>query len=126
MSTEQLQNAQNKKAELLIILGHGLSSWHRAGVIKDPNVKAICNEIAKLDAIIGGLKNLSIDVEAGLCPQCRQPLTPDVDVCPGCGFEMLSPFSANVKPCGTCKGMIIADSNWCPICGAKAAEDREL
>ena len=126
MSTEQLKNAQNKKAELLIILGHGLSSWHRAGMIKDPNVKAICNEITKLDVFIGSLNGLSIDVEAGLCPQCHQPLAPDSEACQGCGLEMRVPFTANVKPCGSCNGIIISDSSWCPICGAKAAEDRDL
>ena len=121
MSTEQLQDAQNRKAELLIILGNGLNSWYRAGKIKDPNVKAVCNEITKLDALIGSLNGLAISDETSVCPQCRQPLLPGAGTCQGCGFEVQEPFSANVKSCETCKGTIIADSSWCPICGARAA-----
>ena len=120
MSTKQLQDAQNKKAELLIILGQGLNSWYRSGMVKDPTVKAICNDITKLDALIGKLNGIAISNEAGVCQKCQQPLLNGSKFCPECGFEMQESSTANAKLCRTCNNTIAADSNWCPICGAKA------
>ena len=126
MSTSLLQDAQNKKAELLVILGQGLNSWYRAGRIKDPTVSAICNEIIKLDALICSLNGFADEMnnETGECPQCRQPLEAEAKSCEKCGFDLqeILPIAAGSKRCGTCGGTIAADSNWCPICGARAAE----
>ena len=121
MSTEQLLNAHNKKVELLIKLGEGLNCWYRSGMIKDATVKAICNEITKLDALIGSLNGLSIGSMTSTCPRCRQPIGLGDKICKECGFDMQESLPASVKRCEMCQGSISTDSNWCPICGARAS-----
>ena len=120
MSTKQLQDAHNRKAELLIELGKGVNGWYRAGKMNNPAVEAICKEITKIDAYIGTMQGIMSGIYPDVCPQCRQALTSNTAFCQGCGFAVEQFLSSSARRCGKCGGTITADCKWCPICGAIA------
>lgn len=118
---EEIDNAERKKASLLLNMGILTYEKIRNEEIIDNSFDSICNEILELDKIIYN-NNLKInDLEKSsknIVCECGSTLNFENNFCGSCGKKIEINDSYLVE-CAKCDALNEEDSNYCQCCGNK-------
>ena len=118
-----IEDANDKKTEVLLSIGIDTYSKVRAGLINDVDLLKKCEGIVGFDYIIYNNKKKIEEYETlneGFVCSCGHHLTPEDKFCGGCGqkVEMIIE-EPNLKFCKNCDANISAIAKFCPCCGVK-------
>ena len=73
-------------------IGSMIYDKYKAGVVIDPEMACICEEIAKREEVAAELEKLLADVKGNaLCPVCGKAVGKDMIFCPYCGAKLPEP-----------------------------------
>ena len=118
---EEIDNAERKKASLLLHMGILTYEKIRNEKIIDNSFDNICNEILELDKLIYN-NNLKInDLEESskdIVCECGSTLNSENNFCGTCGKKIDINGSYLVE-CIKCNALNEEDSNYCQCCGNK-------
>lgn len=117
----EIENAQIKKANLLLDMGMMTYEKIRNNIIIDDSFNNICNEILEIDKLIYNnnlkLKKMEENLNELVC-ECGSILKSENKFCGTCGKKVELEDSYLVK-CIRCDSLNEEDSVYCACCGVK-------
>lgn len=118
-----IEEANAKKAELLLEIGINTYKKIREGIIIDEEIAEKCKRIVGFDYILYDnkkkLDELKKESEGFLC-SCGSNVTSDEKFCGSCGKRVeITVEEENTITCNNCEMEIKSDVNFCTCCGIK-------
>ncbi len=117
----EIENAQMRKANLLLDMGIMTYEKIRKSIIIDDSFDNICDEILEIDKLIynNNLKIKSLEESSKeLVCECGNVLNLENNFCPSCG-KKIEVEEEYLIECTRCNALNEDDSIYCGCCGAK-------